>query len=143
MSRDLCRCRRDMSPIGYLAPFDIFFTAKMLRIRIRAVSGSSLRPSLRPSPFYISVPARCSLCPLHAVLDARFSVNVALPTGQERFRSMVRASRKGAPNDTLLTGDLQAPIYYRGANAAIIMYDLTRLESFDDVRMWLEGMLSL
>ena len=136
MSRDLCRCRRDMSPIGYFAPF---FTAKMLHIRIRAVSGWSLRPS----PFYISVPARCSLCPLYAVLDARFSVNIALPTGQERFRSMVRASRKGAPNYTLLTGDLQAPIYYRGANAAIIMYDLTRLESFDDVRMWLEGMLSL
>ncbi|KAG8805441.1 hypothetical protein FRC17_005508, partial [Serendipita sp. 399] len=31
-----------------------------------------------------------------------------------------------------------APIYYRGANAAIIMYDLTRLESFNDVRIWIE-----
>lgn len=39
--------------------------------------------------------------------------------GQERFRSL-------------------APIYYRGANAAIIMYDLTRLESFNDVRVWIE-----
>lgn len=39
--------------------------------------------------------------------------------GQERFRSL-------------------APIYYRGANAAIIMYDLTRLESFNDVRIWIE-----
>ena len=70
MSRDPCRCGRDMSPIGYLAPFDIFFTAKVLRIRIRIrrVSGWSLRPP----PCYISVPARCSLCPLYAVLDADF-----------------------------------------------------------------------
>ncbi|KZV64013.1 ras-domain-containing protein [Peniophora sp. CONT] len=39
--------------------------------------------------------------------------------GQERFRSM-------------------APMYYRGANAALLLYDLTSKPSFDAVRGWLE-----
>ncbi|KAF8342035.1 P-loop containing nucleoside triphosphate hydrolase protein [Cantharellus anzutake] len=39
--------------------------------------------------------------------------------GQERFRSM-------------------APMYYRGASAAILVYDVTDLSSFDDVRIWID-----
>ncbi|TFL05545.1 P-loop containing nucleoside triphosphate hydrolase protein [Pterulicium gracile] len=39
--------------------------------------------------------------------------------GQERFRSM-------------------APMYYRGANAAILMYDITNSRSFDAIRGWLQ-----
>jgi len=39
--------------------------------------------------------------------------------GQERFRSM-------------------APMYYRGANAALLLYSVTCLKSFEDVRSWLE-----
>ncbi|PCH41246.1 ras-domain-containing protein [Wolfiporia cocos MD-104 SS10] len=39
--------------------------------------------------------------------------------GQERFRSM-------------------APMYYRGANAALLLYDITNAASFEDVRGWLE-----
>ncbi|KAI0260523.1 P-loop containing nucleoside triphosphate hydrolase protein [Gloeopeniophorella convolvens] len=39
--------------------------------------------------------------------------------GQERFRSM-------------------APMYYRGANAALLLYDITNQASFEDVRGWLE-----
>ncbi|KAI0776045.1 P-loop containing nucleoside triphosphate hydrolase protein [Trametes elegans] len=39
--------------------------------------------------------------------------------GQERFRSM-------------------APMYYRGANAALLLYDITNASSFEDVRGWLE-----
>ncbi|KAH8106145.1 ribosomal protein S7e-domain-containing protein [Cristinia sonorae] len=39
--------------------------------------------------------------------------------GQERFRSM-------------------APMYYRGANAALLLYDITNAATFDDVRGWLE-----
>jgi len=39
--------------------------------------------------------------------------------GQERFRSM-------------------APMYYRGANAALVLYDITNASTFDDVRGWLE-----
>ncbi|KDQ14623.1 hypothetical protein BOTBODRAFT_335850 [Botryobasidium botryosum FD-172 SS1] len=39
--------------------------------------------------------------------------------GQERFRSM-------------------APMYYRGANAAILVYDITNAASFEDVKVWLE-----
>lgn len=39
--------------------------------------------------------------------------------GQERFRSM-------------------APMYYRGANAAILVYDITNASSFDDVKVWID-----
>lgn len=39
--------------------------------------------------------------------------------GQERFRSM-------------------APMYYRGSNAAIIVYDITSRESFADVKSWID-----
>lgn len=39
--------------------------------------------------------------------------------GQERFRSM-------------------APMYYRGANAALLLYDITNQVSFQDVRGWLK-----
>lgn len=40
--------------------------------------------------------------------------------GQERFRSM-------------------APMYYRGANAAILVYDLTNQDSLADIKVWLDG----
>ncbi|KAK0498451.1 P-loop containing nucleoside triphosphate hydrolase protein [Armillaria luteobubalina] len=39
--------------------------------------------------------------------------------GQERFRSM-------------------APMYYRGANAALLLYDITNASTFNDIRGWLE-----
>ncbi|KAI0081852.1 hypothetical protein K474DRAFT_1153653 [Panus rudis PR-1116 ss-1] len=39
--------------------------------------------------------------------------------GQERFRSM-------------------APMYYRGAHAALLLYDITNSATFEDVRGWLE-----
>ncbi|KAK7470986.1 hypothetical protein VKT23_002400 [Stygiomarasmius scandens] len=39
--------------------------------------------------------------------------------GQERFRSM-------------------APMYYRGANAALVLYDITNASTFEDIRGWLE-----
>ncbi|ORX95905.1 ras-like GTP-binding protein RYL2 [Basidiobolus meristosporus CBS 931.73] len=39
--------------------------------------------------------------------------------GQERFRSM-------------------APMYYRGANAAIIVYDITNRKSFEEIEVWLK-----
>lgn len=30
-------------------------------------------------------------------------------------------------------------MYYRGANAALLLYDITNAATFDDVRGWLEG----
>lgn len=30
-------------------------------------------------------------------------------------------------------------MYYRGAHAALLLYDITNLSSFDDIRGWLEG----
>lgn len=32
-----------------------------------------------------------------------------------------------------------APMYYRGANAAILVYDITNQSSFDDIQNWLDG----
>lgn len=34
---------------------------------------------------------------------------------------------------------VQAPMYYRGANAALLLYDITNQVSFQDVRGWLKG----
>lgn len=34
---------------------------------------------------------------------------------------------------------VKAPMYYRGANAALLLYDITNSSTFDDVRGWLEG----
>ena len=31
-------------------------------------------------------------------------------------------------------------MYYRGANAALLLYDITNAATFEDVRGWLEGM---
>lgn len=35
-----------------------------------------------------------------------------------------------------------APMYYRGAQAAILVYDITSKESFLDMNTWVEGMPS-
>ena len=32
-----------------------------------------------------------------------------------------------------------APMYYRGAQAAILVYDITSEESFTDMNTWVEG----
>ncbi len=66
--------------------------------------------------------------------------------GQERFRSMVRTCRLIAIYAHLLRSHapflhphVQAPMYYRGANAALLLYDITNQVSFQDVRGWLNG----
>jgi len=33
----------------------------------------------------------------------------------------------------------KAPMYYRGANAALLLYDITNAATFESVRGWLEG----
>ncbi len=43
--------------------------------------------------------------------------------GQERFRSL-------------------APMYYRGALAALLVYDVTNVESFEEVKGWAEELRS-
>ncbi|KAF7353076.1 hypothetical protein MVEN_01275600 [Mycena venus] len=42
------------------------------------------------------------------------------------------------PNLPALTLPVQAPMYYRGANAALLLYDITNASTFDDIRGWLE-----
>jgi GTPase SAR1 family protein len=34
-------------------------------------------------------------------------------------------------------------MYYRGAHAALVLYDITNLDSFQAARGWLEGMLAI
>lgn len=52
-----------------------------------------------------------------------FKVRVKLQiwdtAGQERFRSM-------------------APMYYRGAAAALLVYDITRADTFADIEGWIQ-----
>lgn len=61
--------------------------------------------------------------------------------GQERFRSMVRCRRLrlNVYPPVELRCVLQAPMYYRGANAALLLYDITNAATFEDVRGWLQG----
>ncbi|ELT91271.1 hypothetical protein CAPTEDRAFT_125280 [Capitella teleta] len=49
----------------------------------------------------------------------RLRIQVWDTAGQERFRAM-------------------APMYYRKSNAAILVYDITSLESFDDMKSWVQ-----
>ena len=34
---------------------------------------------------------------------------------------------------------VQAPMYYRRANAALIVFDITREKSFDEAKEWVKG----
>ncbi|XP_013396808.1 ras-like GTP-binding protein RYL2 [Lingula anatina] len=52
--------------------------------------------------------------------DYRVKMSVWDTAGQERFRSM-------------------APMYYRKANAAMLVYDISNKDSFDDIKMWVNG----
>lgn len=49
--------------------------------------------------------------------DVKVKMQVWDTAGQERFRSM-------------------APMYYRGANAALLVFDLTNYDTFTDVKAW-------
>jgi Ras-related protein Rab-21 len=44
--------------------------------------------------------------------------------GQERFRAM-------------------APMYYRNANAALIVFDITQYDTFQSMKDWVKGMFSI
>ncbi|XP_070386495.1 ras-related protein Rab-22A-like isoform X7 [Dermacentor albipictus] len=49
--------------------------------------------------------------------DRTFKFNIWDTAGQERYRAL-------------------APMYYRGAGAAVIVYDITSMESFNAVQSW-------
>ncbi|KJE92475.1 GTP-binding protein rab11, variant 2 [Capsaspora owczarzaki ATCC 30864] len=57
----------------------------------------------------------------HFSTDAQPTETVQIwdTAGQERFRSM-------------------APMYYRGANAALLVYDITDEQTFDDIKSWVK-----
>ncbi|WOL05989.1 ras-related protein Rab5-like [Canna indica] len=54
-----------------------------------------------------------------AVSDATVKLEIWDTAGQERYHSL-------------------APMYYRGAAAAIIVYDISRMESFERAKKWVE-----
>ena len=58
--------------------------------------------------------------------------------GQERFRSMASSLSTSISPLKLTHDGIQAPMYYRGANAAILCYDISDASTFDDIRIWLE-----
>lgn len=72
----------------------------------------------------------------------RFKVRLQLwdTAGQERFRSMVNL-RLPCSIFSTETFASQAPMYYRGAHAALLLYDITNASTFEDVKGWLEGMI--
>ncbi len=90
-----------MSTIGYLAPFDVFFMAKVLRMELSQDGHCA-------HPFSVPAAVRCAVA-VPAVREARISVDVALPTGQERFRSMVSIEKRRAQ---LYAADPRSPGTY-------------------------------
>lgn len=60
------------------------------------------------------------LCLYRTVDNYRIKIQLWDTAGQERFRSM-------------------APMYYRKANAAFIVYDITSYASFESAKSWVEG----
>lgn len=36
-----------------------------------------------------------------------------------------------------------APMYYRGAQAALLVYDITSRESFEELHSWIEGKIKM
>ncbi|KAG6479362.1 hypothetical protein ZIOFF_062825 [Zingiber officinale] len=54
-----------------------------------------------------------------AVSDATVKLEILDTAGQERYHSL-------------------APIYYRGAAAAVIVYDISKLESFERAKKWVQ-----
>lgn len=36
-----------------------------------------------------------------------------------------------------------APMYYRNANAALIVFDITQYETFEDMKGWVKGMFQI
>lgn len=54
------------------------------------------------------------------VADTRVHFQLWDAAGQERFRALM-------------------PLYYRGAQAAILVYDVTDETSLQDIKFWIEG----
>lgn len=55
--------------------------------------------------------------------DTKVKMQVWDTAGQERFRSM-------------------APMYYRGAHAALLVYDITKLHTYNDIQSWVHELSS-
>lgn len=96
--------------------------------------------------FSSSLPMTIGASFLVKKLDFEGGIKVRLQiwdtAGQERFRSMVSYSYR---RDRHTMADLmhmyyQAPMYYRGAHAAILVYDITNDDSLADIQVWLDGM---
>ena len=45
--------------------------------------------------------------------------------------------------DFFISKQFQAPMYYRKANAAMLVFDITSEESFDDMKTWVNGEMYL
>ncbi|XP_063595881.1 uncharacterized protein LOC134772740 [Penaeus indicus] len=55
--------------------------------------------------------------------DTKVKMQVWDTAGQERFRSM-------------------APMYYRGAHAALLVFDITKLQTYNDIQSWVHELSS-
>ncbi|CAG4963663.1 unnamed protein product [Colias eurytheme] len=98
----------------------------MLRLRVTSVGKTSLVVRYIGKMFskHISptIGASFFTCNIN-VDDARVKLQVWDTAGQERFRSM-------------------APMYYRNANAALLVYDITSAGSFAAIKGWVKELQS-
>ncbi|XP_064471569.1 uncharacterized protein LOC135385894 [Ornithodoros turicata] len=96
--------------------------AKVVVLGSQGVGKSSIvtRYSERKFSSYMSPTLGASFHSLKiSVGDMSIKLQIWDTAGQERFRAM-------------------APIYYRNANAAIVVYDITSAESFAAVKLWVQ-----
>ncbi|KAJ1494400.1 P-loop containing nucleoside triphosphate hydrolase protein [Baffinella frigidus] len=73
---------------------------------------------------------------------AKLTMQIWDTAGQERFRSMAPMYYRGAAAAILVLDVTSAGGYYRGAAAAILVLDVTSADSFDKVRSWVEELKS-
>lgn len=97
--------------------------AKIVLLGRQGVGKTSLVHRYITGKFSSTLPMTIGASFLVKKLDFEGGIKVRLQiwdtAGQERFRSM-------------------APMYYRGAHAAILVYDITNDESLSDIRVWLD-----
>lgn len=59
---------------------------------------------------------------------------------RESDQAEEKNNRKSISIKTLERFRAMAPMYYRGAHAALLVYDITSQESFEELSSWIEGL---
>ena len=104
---------------------EIDYVFKVVLIGDSAVGKSNLQSRFAKDEFSIQTKPTLGVefaCRTVVVEDKQIKVQIWDTAGQERYKSITTA-------------------YYRGAVGALLVYDITRMNSFENVTRWLEELL--